>query len=142
MNAERFTALADAYGGDMARWPADVHDAAMAWRAVNAQAAMAILADAAAVDLWLDASEAPAPGLILRTAIIASERTSRPPVRRTAIWVSATGLVAACAAGIILGANLSGKVFADPAAESVAQTATAFDSVSYFYTSTTTGSAG
>lgn len=142
MNAERFAVLAEAYGGDIARWPVEVREAAEAWRTSHARAAMAVLAEAAEIDLWLDASRTPDPGPALREDIIQSARRVRAPARRVAMLVSGMGLLAACAAGVVFGSNLSSQVFYDPAAESVAQTQTAFDSVSYFDTSNLGDSAG
>jgi hypothetical protein len=142
MTEERFLALADAYGGDMARWPADEQIDAKAWRLAHGARAIAILNEAGALDLLLDSGSVASPGPVLRDRIVASARTARKPVRAF-IWASATGLMAACAAGVMLGANLSDRLLPDPAAESVAQIATVFDgTASYFDTTATTGAAG
>jgi hypothetical protein len=144
MMIARFQTLADAYGGDLARWPVDEQAEADAWRAAHPAEALAILGQAAALDVLLDKGTVPTPGPILRDRITASARAARKPVRAL-IWASATGLMAACAAGLIFGADLSDRLLPDPAAESVAQTATAFDGADGYFdttTSTTTGSAG
>jgi hypothetical protein len=143
MMIARFQALADAYGGDIARWPTDEQADARAWRVINPMEALAILKEANALDLLLDSGTVASPGPVLRDRITASARQARKPVR-TLLWASATGLMAACAAGLMLGVNLSDRLLPDPAAESVAQTATAFDGTSGYLdtTLTTTGSAG
>ena len=143
MMMQRFQALADAYGGDLARWPADEQADARAWRAANAAEALGILNEAGALDLLLDRGAVAAPGPVLRDRITASARQARKPVRAL-LWASATGLMAACAAGLMLGATLSDRLLPDPAAESVIQTATAFDGAgSYFDTTlTSTGATG
>jgi hypothetical protein len=143
MMIERFQSLADAYGGDIARWPDDEQAGARAWQAANAAMALAILNDAQALDMLLDSATVASPGPVLRDRITGSARRVRKPVRAL-VWASATGLMAACAAGLMLGANLSDRLLPDPAAESVTQTATAFDGTSGYFdtTLTTTGSAG
>ncbi len=50
MMIARFQALAEAYGGDLARWPADEQADAHAWRAANPAEALAILSEAGALD--------------------------------------------------------------------------------------------
>jgi hypothetical protein len=142
MTEERFSALADAYGGDIARWPADEQADAKAWRVANAPRAVAILNEASTLDLMLGSAVVAAPGFVLRDRIVASARVARKPVR-TLLWASATGMMAACAAGVMMGVNMSDRLLPDPAAESVAQTATVFDgTASYFDTTATTGAAG
>jgi hypothetical protein len=143
MMIERFQALADAYGGDVARWPADEQADARAFRVANVAQALAILNEASALDLVLDSGTVASPGPVLRDRITALARQARKPVR-TLLWASATGLMAACAAGLMLGVNLSDRLLPDPAAESVAQTATAFDGAGGYFdtTLTTTGSTG
>jgi ferric-dicitrate binding protein FerR (iron transport regulator) len=141
MTDDRFQILADTYGGDIDRWPADERDAARAWCAAHGRQALAVLEDAAALDLALDMAEPPPASPILRDRIIASALQARRPARRGLLWASATGLIAACAAGVIMGAQISDQVLSDPAAESVTQTATAFNETgSYFDTTTTTNS--
>jgi hypothetical protein len=74
MTEERFSALADAYGGDIARWPADEQADAKAWRVANAPRAVAILNEASTLDLMLGSAVVAAPGFVLRDRIVASAR--------------------------------------------------------------------
>ena len=48
MDAQRFEALAEAHGGLITRWPADVQDAAFAWLAEAPETAQAVLNEALA----------------------------------------------------------------------------------------------
>lgn len=58
MNAERFRDLAEAWGGDLDRWPAAERDQARAFLAVSPDAAQA-LAEARGLDAALDAWRPP-----------------------------------------------------------------------------------
>lgn len=144
MTQDRFEHLADAYGGDIDRWPATEQATARAWFDANTGSAQALLDEAAGLDWILDAAPAVVTSPLLRDRIIAQAPKARRSIGRILVWASATGLMAACLAGVMLGARLSDRLMADPAAESITQTATAFDgSGSYFDTSTsTTGAAG
>ncbi len=130
MNAERFEILAEAYGGDIARWPSAEQDAAMAWRDAHPEA-RALLAEASELDDLLGAAPAYKPDLIQRQRVIASF-PQRPVLTRPRTWLSGAALAAACAAGVILGANFSDSLLADPVIDTATQTATAFDGTSYF----------
>jgi hypothetical protein len=98
----RFQDLADAYGGDMARWPQAERPAALAFAQVDPTAA-AILTEAAALDRILAASPNPAPSLALRDAVIAA--APRPRGRAMGRrWVAlGASLAAASVAGIMAG---------------------------------------
>lgn len=106
MSERRFAALADAHGGDLARWPA-AERAAAAALARRSAAAQAALARAAALDAALDAlAAAPPPAASARllaacaadaAAVCATRRRARRPV-----WA---GLAAAAALGVALGAS-------------------------------------
>ena len=142
MIEERFQILADAYGGDIDRWPTDEQAAARAWSATHVKQALAILEEASSLDMLLDMAEAPVVGAVLRDRVVASALQTHRPMRRTLMWASATGLMAACLAGVMLGTRLSDRLLGDPAAEGVTQTATAFaDQGSYFDTTTPTTTA-
>ena len=109
MTPERFEALAEAYGGDIARWPDDERDAAAIRATAHPDEARAVLAGAAALDALLDAAPAPrAPaGLAERIVAGAPQRRER---RWGSWWLPAgmgAGLAAACAAGVVVGAQLS-----------------------------------
>ncbi|WP_206241248.1 hypothetical protein [Novosphingobium terrae] len=102
----RFAELAQAYGGEIARWPAEVQGAAR-HMAQDPQAS-ALLAEAAALDAQLDLWTVPAPSPRLRQAVTGSWQA--PLGRRVRLWWSALGLGAALAgagAGLAF-ASLSG----------------------------------
>lgn len=69
MDAPRFAQLADAYGGDLARWPGDERDAARALLEASAEARIA-LAAAQALDAGLALPAPVAPGAALREALL------------------------------------------------------------------------
>jgi len=107
MTPERFEALAEAYGGDVARWPDAEREAAAAWMAAEPMRAGEILARAGDLDAVLAAYAPPRamPGLAERIAAGAP----RPRARWTGWLLPAgmgAGLAAACAAGLMLGAQL------------------------------------
>lgn len=124
MTPERFQALSEAYGGDVARWPADARDQAGALMA----AGQAHLVAAAALDDALDAYPPLAVSHALREAIIASAPALRP---RSAIveWLFRTGLTAglaaACAAGLVVGVQLSEPTAPD--ADAITQAMSGYD---------------
>ena len=131
MIKERFAALADAYGGEIDRWPAAEQAAARAfWGAHPAQAA-AILTAADGLDGLLAASPEPVFSGVLRERILST--AGRPAERRGWIaqrrWVSGFGLAAACAAGILFGSSFSGQIIGDSALEALDQASTSFDAV-------------
>jgi len=137
MNAERFAELAGAYGGDIARWPAGERDAARAWRAGHREAA-SVLAEAGSLDAFLNAGSSFTPSLTL-TAQVVKSAASKAAVKRPRTWISGAALAAACAAGVVLGANFSDSLFADPLTDTLHQTATDSDGASYFATTESAG---
>jgi len=106
---ERFEALAEAYGGDVARWPADVRDAAALLMSEEPVFTGAVLARAGALDAALDSwrPAAASPALIDRI-VGAAPNVKRP---RWLAWASpaalAGGLAAACAAGVLVGVEVN-----------------------------------
>ena len=113
MTHERFEALAEAFGGDVARWPADAREAAALLMAAEPEFTQAVLAQAERLDTALDAwRPAPAsPALVER--IVAGAPKARAP--RWIGWLSpaaqgaflGAGLAAACAAGVMVGVVVS-----------------------------------
>ncbi|MBW8814124.1 MAG: hypothetical protein JF588_11920 [Caulobacterales bacterium] len=110
MTPERFETLAEAYGGNVARWPAAEREAAALLMAAQPSWAQAVLAQAGALDVAL-AAYAP-----LRASAALTDRivASAPAPRRRASWIAwlapaglGAGLAAACAAGVMLGAQLA-----------------------------------
>ncbi|MEA1086375.1 hypothetical protein SFC76_19050 [Sphingomonas sp. CD22] len=89
---ERFQALADAYGGVIARWPISQKDDAL--RVSRTLEGRAILADARALDDTLDSWLVPAPNHALAARVLAgAPRTSI--ARSVKLWWTAIGMTAA-----------------------------------------------
>jgi hypothetical protein len=116
MTVERFTALADAYGGDLRRWPAVDRDAARAFQARQGAIARRVLDEAIELDRRLYAASVPAPTSLLRELILAG--APRAPrgfgLVATVSWLRwpawlapGVGVAAACCAGAILGLTVS-----------------------------------
>jgi hypothetical protein len=112
MNRDRFEALAQAYGGAVARWPAGERDAAAALMAAEPDFARDVLAEAEALDAALDAWPPYGVGHDLREAVIAQARHAQARVGvRGWLWGAGAGagLAAACAAGLVMGVALYGR---------------------------------
>ena len=109
MTPERFETLADAYGGDVARWPPPERDAAALILASDPAWAGAILTRAGALDAALDGYPAPPASAELMGRILQAAPKVRAP--RWIGWLlpagMGAGLAAACAAGVIAGAAFS-----------------------------------
>lgn len=128
----RFEALAEAYGGDISRWPAEVREAAALTVAEAPLAAGRILAVASDLDAALDSWRVSAAGQDLRDAILAA---APRPRRRFALgaWFArlglGAGLAAACAAGVVVGAEVS--VMSQPPAgtDAVASALKGYDAI-------------
>src|SRR5581483_6242033 len=85
----RFHELAEAYGGDLARWPGAQRDAARAFAQARPELADAALAAARGLDAALAADEVGAPTSQLTQAIVAAGMEHRRPARA---WRWAAGL--------------------------------------------------
>ena len=112
MNRDRFEALAQAYGGAVARWPADEREAAAALMAAEPDLARAVLEEAGALDAALDAWAPYGVRHDLRETVIAQARQARPRAGlRGWLWGASAGagLAAACAAGLVMGVALYGR---------------------------------
>jgi hypothetical protein len=94
LTPERFAALADAYGGQILRWPEAVRDEARRLAAAD-PAFRRILARADTLDARLDAWRLAAPSPQLHERVRASWR--RPLSRRVRIWWAGLGLATALA---------------------------------------------
>lgn len=110
LSAARFQALAEAYGGDIARWPIDVREAAALTLAETPALAAGLLADESALDAALDAWRPSPTSHRLQQAIL----QAAPAPRRAPVfgdWLRGAGLgaglAAACAAGVVVGAQLT-----------------------------------
>lgn len=127
MTYERFETLADAYGGDLRRWPEAEREAARALRDADPRAAV-LLREADGLDALLDAVPRPAASHALREAVIASAAgaglgAGSKARRRGAIgplaWLSGAGWAAAACAGVVFGVNLTSHLTADVQADAV-----------------------
>ena len=99
MTLDRFRELADAYGGVVARWPRSERDAAM--QLALQPAAIAILAEASALDDALDAWAVPAPNLALRDRVAGgAPRVAQGIAMRARLWWSGVGIGAALAGAL------------------------------------------
>ena len=88
----RFQALADAYGGVIARWPDDEKDDAL--RVSRTPEGRAILADALNLDEALDGWRVPVPSSVLAARVLAgAPRTSI--ARSVKLWWTAIGMTVA-----------------------------------------------
>lgn len=105
----RFEALAEAFGGDTSRWPAAEREAAAALMATDPAWTGRLLAEASKLDAQLEAYVAPPvpPGLVDRIVSSAPSGRSAPWRAWLAPLGLGAGLAAACAAGVIAGAQLS-----------------------------------
>jgi hypothetical protein len=109
VNRDRFRTLAEAYGGDLARWPQALQDEAAVLAAADPQFAQAVLATEHALDLALETAPRAVASAGLFETIVAAAPALRPR-RRWSFWAAPAGLgaaLAACAvAGAIVGAEL------------------------------------
>jgi hypothetical protein len=110
MNGDRFTGLAEAFGGDVRRWPEAVRADAEAFAVAHPESAHAALAEAETLDNLLAASAAGAASANLRARIIAAAPRQRA-VGRAWRWLAGAGLglglAASCAAGVAAGLTMA-----------------------------------
>lgn len=124
MRIERLQALAEAYGGDLRRWPADQRAFAESLVAAD-PAARVLLDDAAALDALLDASPSVAPSADLTARVLRAAPGARAKSRpRRAVWFLGAGWAAAACAGVIAGVGLTRQMSADARADAVLYQAT------------------
>lgn len=123
MTRERFENLADAYGGDLRRWPEAERVAGRALAAADPRAA-ALLLEADAVDALLDSAPRLAASHALREQVIAAAAGAGLGRRRRGAigvltWLSGAGWAAAACAGVAFGVVLTGQMTADIRADTV-----------------------
>jgi len=107
---ERFKVLAEAYGGDISRWPPDEREAAAALMAAKPAFTQDVLVEAGLLDAVLDDwTRQPAPA-----ALVARIVAGAPAPRRASRWRGwlmpaglSAGLAAAGVAGLLAGVQLS-----------------------------------
>lgn len=130
MTRERFEALAEAYGGAIARWPAAEREAALILAAAEPDFASAVLARAESLDAALDAWRPQSVGHVWRERIIAAAPGALRRAERLSWlwgWTAGAGLAAACAAGLVLGVALSGPTTVAAVDEPVSAVMTSYD---------------
>lgn len=106
MDETRFKALAEAYGGDLARWPEAEREAAAAFVADHPEKAAAILSEASVLDQLLASTGALQASPSLEQAVLANAQIARPvtrpqPAPRWAGIAAAFALMAGAGAGWI-----------------------------------------
>ena len=116
MTPERFTALAESYGGDLLRWPAAEREAARRLQARGEPAVRRALSEAADLDHLLGAWTVPSPSPALHRSVCASAPAAAPA--RGRFWWPGLGLAGAGLAGALAGA--SAIALAAPALQSSA----------------------
>ncbi|MDE2488629.1 MAG: hypothetical protein KGO51_14640 [Alphaproteobacteria bacterium] len=130
MTQERFEAYAEAFGGDVSRWPAEAREAAALLMAEQPAMTNGALARAGRLDAALDAWRTAPAGATLIGRILDTAPRSR---RGWRLWLSpavlGAGLAAACAAGVIVGVQLSDRA-SDASEVAVANTLSAVSSPS------------
>ena len=125
LTKERFKALLEAYGADIARWPGAERLAAHAYAETAAEAG-ALLAEARRIDALLAAVPAPQPSPALEAAILAQIRDAKqarkagPGVAltgllqtlwpRAAVWKPASVFASALVLGALIGVDLFGTL--------------------------------
>lgn len=128
MNEERFRALADAFGGDVLRWPVAERGQAAVFRRASPDLSEEALGGAVALDAWLDLWRVESPSADLRQRIL---ETAHHPRRfaRMAWWLPSAGLAAAGVAGMICGAVLSFGASAEARDEALVSAASSDNAV-------------
>lgn len=104
MNARRFAALAEAYGGDLRRWPDAERKAATTF--ASSGAGQAVLKQAGRLDTLLDGYKVPHPGKVLHDTILRVADRHLVQRRRQRFWWLGLGLAGIGLAGAIAGLAL------------------------------------
>lgn len=101
MEAERFAALADAYGGQLQRWPQA--ERAAAQRFASTDAGRTILRRAGTLDSILDGYRTASPAPTLYAAALRAAELNVVRRRRRRVWWLGLGLAGAGLAGVAAG---------------------------------------
>ncbi|TPK70008.1 hypothetical protein FJ930_20375 [Mesorhizobium sp. B2-4-15] len=104
MDAERFAALAEAYGGDLRRWPEAEREAAAAF--APSEAGQAISRHAGTLDTLLDSYSVQPPGKALHGSILRVADRHLVQRRRQRFWWLGLGLAGIGLAGAVAGLAL------------------------------------
>lgn len=126
MDLARFGELAEAFGGDIRRWPEDVREAARAFADAHPVEAERALFDARQTDAALFASPNPVVSMALRDRVLASAtmkaRSAWPSLRKL-LWIGGIGWAAAACAGVMVGTTLSTHLATQSQADAVLEQA-------------------
>jgi len=104
MDVKRFAALAEAYGGDLRRWPQAEREAASAF--ASSETGQAISRKAGTLDALLDSYSVPHPGRALHDSILQVANRHIVRRRRQRFWWLGLGLAGIGLAGAIAGLAL------------------------------------
>ena len=105
MTSERFAALADAYGGDIDRWPESERRAAWAYLQSHPEARPVLLRQAG-LDVALAAWAMPHPTASLAAGIARNVLDRQALLWRLRLWLSSAGAATALAGGVAAGMSL------------------------------------
>lgn len=122
MDQTRFGELAEAYGGDLRRWPEAAREAARAWADAHPLEAERALSDPRRTDAVLFASPNPAVSMALRDRVLAAATTKARaawPSLKKLLWIGGVGWAAAACAGVMVGTTLSGHLATQAQADAV-----------------------
>ena len=126
MDETRFGELADAFGGDVRRWPESEREAARAWIDAHPLEAERALFDARQTDAALFASPNPVVSMALRDRVLASAtmkaRSAWPSLKKL-LWIGGVGWAAAACAGVMVGTTLSGHLAVQSQADAAVEQA-------------------
>ena len=125
MDVARFGELAEAWGGDLRRWPEGVGETARGWAEAHPLEAERALFEARMTDAVLDASPRPVVSMALRDRVLASATQAGLKARgvwpglRKMLWIGGAGWAAAACAGVVFGTTLSSHLATQSQAEAV-----------------------
>ena len=125
MDVARFGELAEAWGGDLRRWPEGVRETARGWAEAHPLEAERALFEARMTDAVLDASPRPVVSMALRDRVLASAAQAGLKARgvwpglRKMLWIGGAGWAAAACAGVVFGTTLSTHLATQSQAEAV-----------------------
>jgi len=103
MTPHRFTELAEAYGGDLQRWPRAERDAAQVLLASGDSTLNAVLRQASWLDEQLDRHPLPAVSPQLVRQIVADARHEQSFWARSLSWLFGAGFIGVGVAGVAAG---------------------------------------
>ncbi|AAK24714.1 hypothetical protein [Caulobacter vibrioides] len=111
MSVARFEALAQTFGGEIARWPEGEREAARALLAADPDRLSPVLTEASQLDRLLDLAPAQAVDAALLGRLIAAAPRAPNATRRWITGLSAAfGLSAAALAGVLAGISIGGHI--------------------------------